>query len=664
MILKRIGLLTMALLFTSIFLAGCALFALDVAANNNLVVARIAKPNGGEITISRLQLSDAFNSWGSQFITQGMSPEQAVNTTLDALIDREILVYLSMQDQFFGAHGDGFKTAQASGDWSAMIEQALTPQEREEALRLTFSEFERQVRTINTRIRNGHNLQDAPELAPEPEGQPVFSPYVHYVNVIGTGPTASRRFELNISRFGTPERQETPPTIAEFLARVFAPRNNTSIEVSIANETREQLIRDLRNRETGLRFENNEWQDVATREINNILMEQRRQVLTQRFQDTFSQGIMSAGREAFELFANRFESEQALIDWQNMIHGHWAPVEGNPDETEWVQGASQAYVNDLVSRARWEYMRNVRMAIDAWNKGDSTESSIREQLIAQGGLANLRWAPSHIMNDYFTVSHILIGFSEEDQARANDLQRQFDRQEISEDFLLDQLALMRRDLKVRARDEFGREHGDPMTPTQILQEVQDAVLRGPTREEGFRDMIDRFNSDHGMQNATFEYVLGRDIRPLDQHGRPIPDGSPSGDPTSGMVRSFTDAARLLHNGEVDWSGHSGRGAMTGLVPSQFGYHIIMFTRNVGDFIFHTALNSGINPETTLAQQYHNFLFARQTSYGNQTFFDTIVQSLTRHEFREAEAAVRIAHLQNLGEGGVTRYPGRFRNLWN
>ena len=145
-----------------------------------------------------------------------------------------------------------------------------------------------------------------------------------------------------------------------------------------------------------------------------------------------------------------------------------------------------------------------------------------------------------------------------------------------------------------------------------------------------------------INNPEFEYVIGIDRREIVDGERVGPDTM------SGMVPEFTDASRALR-------ATNRPGEMSGLVWSQFGAHIIMYTRNVSDFIFSNHIS-------LLEQEYHNFLFATQTSYGNQTFFDSIVADLTRHEFSEAERGVRVAFRQQIGENGVRTYPTRFRSL--
>ena len=93
--------------------------------------------------------------------------------------------------------------------------------------------------------------------------------------------------------------------------------------------------------------------------------------------------------------------------------------------------------------------------------------------------------------------------------------------------------------------------------------------------------------------------------------------------------------------------------MTGLVWTDFGAHIIMYTRHLPDFIFTNTL-------ATLNRDIAKY-FSRQTltSYGTRTFFDLSLERITRPAFNRFEQ-------QLLGdwksENTITIYRRVFRHL--
>ena len=98
--LKKIVCLIAVLILTGFSLAGCALFQRDVEYYNDVIVATV----GSDIKITKKQLVDGFNNFGYQYTQQGMNTEEALEKTLDTIIDREILVELSKE--MFGVLSD------------------------------------------------------------------------------------------------------------------------------------------------------------------------------------------------------------------------------------------------------------------------------------------------------------------------------------------------------------------------------------------------------------------------------------------------------------------------------------------------------------------------------------------------------------------------------
>lgn len=618
--LKKFFIVSLVTIFVAGFAMGCALFGVDVNYQRNQVVARI----GNVTEIRRYQLIDAFNSWGFQFAQQGLSTEAAVNRTLDILIEREIMIHLATTDQFFGsAHSHG-------------LIGSLTLVEANRARQNAFDAIERQVREINQQLRDERDMGSSNSTQDEPEAGVVFEPHQRYIQTSGTG--RNRTFALDLARFEEHNADDLPiekPICPDFngdhtdafIASLFEPAGQSTAEVNLARDTMNRVARLLRNNERGQGFtgaqDTNE--AVIRRAIERIQRDEEKNMLQQRFRDTFSQGIMNAGHTYFNKFANRHRSEQDLTAWQDA-----------------VADRSQNHVDSVAHRARAEYHLNVQRAIDRFQRGLDTEHSIGQAII--GNIANVHWVPNSVVNNFFTVSHILVGFSDEQEAQLDILQEQLDNREITQNDFIRERNAIRSAVTVRDRDVSGREFGPELSVNQVMNIVQQNVNGSHNPQRAFRDLIYRFNSDPGMQNPDFEYTMGRDMRALDSDGNRIGD-----DHNSRMVEPFTIAAReLRENGQ--------QGDISGIVWSQFGAHIIMYTRDISDFIFS-------NSESMLMQNYERFLHATRTSYCDKTFFDALVEQITRPDYQMAEDAMINTFKQQLGRNGITVFERTFRDMW-
>ena len=87
--MKKIGkALICALLTSSIMFTGCSLVQRNTERYLNRTVA-----SADGITISKQDLLSAYNNYGYQYVSQmGYTTEKAVKTTLDSLIDRQIVL--------------------------------------------------------------------------------------------------------------------------------------------------------------------------------------------------------------------------------------------------------------------------------------------------------------------------------------------------------------------------------------------------------------------------------------------------------------------------------------------------------------------------------------------------------------------------------------------
>ncbi|MGD9901080.1 MAG: hypothetical protein AB7S44_00905 [Spirochaetales bacterium] len=232
-------------------------------------------------------------------------------------------------------------------------------------------------------------------------------------------------------------------------------------------------------------------------------------------------------------------------------------------------------------------------------------------------------------NEYIYVSHILIPYSDEQTALISDIEDRHDKNIIDDYEYNLELAQVANQISGKERDENGVEFGESKSASQILTEIQNALAAVgndvEARAEIFNEFIYKYNTDSGMFNAETPYVVNLDTNVTDQ-----------------MVAEFADASRALY--------YEGEGSMSGLVLTDYGYHIIFYSypvQNIVDYndllnidalaLYNTKLSAGL--EKNMYQKIYDMVTVRsyddyQTGLINQlrseaniTIYETRYQDL-------------------------------------
>jgi len=630
--------LIVTMLFVGATLGGCALFARDVNYYNNQVVARV----GADITITKKQLIDAFNNFGYQYLSQGMSQGEAYNETLDQLINREIASRVSADMFGYGCKNTTHRNC-CTGQFmikqsSGALWTAATEREAEEARKVSFDYVTRSFRALEQEIRTqrGWAITDTETPAPEPAKGVTYTPFNKYlvsstpINVYNPSIddyVKSSGWVINLDKY---KEVENPRFVhasnAEFIAQLKLPRGeDNALEKSITNQAWNRLIRTLRNNEKGMRFSKLESTDeaVLTRELVRVQIESEKSLLLERLEIAFEQGITT----------------KVDFDELNGLR------RTNFDEfEERVQNNNQLFVDNMVRDATQDFRNKVFTAVRRYERGFERADAFTAKLL--DNLASVYFAPREVANKFFTVSHILLGYSDEQNSEISKINARYaqDKNKQNRD---NAINTVRGQLRVTRNDAEGNPVGLPMTANQALAFIQSYVAphiaSKPVAQKQlhFRDMIYAFNSDPGMQNPDFEYVIGIDER-TDKS-----ENSAEADNMSRMVPEFTKASRELHAGAGDT-----RGSMSELVWTDYGAHIIMYTRNITDFIF-------TNSSSMVDAELQHFMHSTMTSYGNKTYFDLSVDSVTRPAYSNWEHQFTVTFKD---KNKVVIYKDRFKDL--
>jgi hypothetical protein len=287
--------------------------------------------------------------------------------------------------------------------------------------------------------------------------------------------------------------------------------------------------------------------------------------------------------------------------------------------------------------------------------------------------ANLYYMPADMIDDYFNVSHVLIEFSDAQSAEITKLQSDLKSKAITPAYYDKEIKRIRNQVKTNVRNLETGEHetdanGKPieMSVQQVYDDMiarvsptryntnTDAndtpVWKQPTTAAGkaintpldtqrtaFRDCIYMYNADPGMVNATAEYVIGMK--------------------ESRMVESFTKASRDLYFDATKNMPTNVRGSMSNIVWSEHGAHIIMYTKNLSEYVY-SGTASDINKNA------NEFLNQNTVSYHNKTLFDTILAEITLGDYSDYERGIVTKFKLNLAKKGesITIYNGNIKGI--
>ena len=291
--------------------------------------------------------------------------------------------------------------------------------------------------------------------------------------------------------------------------------------------------------------------------------------------------------------------------WCDLINGY--NLENRQDLPAYF-GCGRAMATSRANEAIDLYISRTALAIN--NQKNFSKSELESTLVSSG-LADVYYIPPAIADNLYTVSHILIQYSDEQKTELKNIETTASKDETFNK----QNAINTLHANTKSND---------VSAYDILNEV-DAALRKVDQEDAlseneklqkkcaiFRDYINKYNSDPGMQN----------LEQLDDNSKPKYEYLMSGNAdNSKMVKEFTDASvELFEAGK--------KGAISGLVWTEYGAHIIMYTRDVSDFIFTGVRGQNKEEESInlLQQYYEQKLFAPLTSYGKRTLFDTLVDT--------------------------------------
>lgn len=529
------------------FLSGCDLISLNEYKYYNTVVIKV-----GDVEITKETLIQRYNSIGVQYEEDGYSVEQAMQLTVDSIINRELV--LKHAKETLGE---------------------LTQNQKNDVWQSVYDSVNERLKEIEGQIKAEWNVVylNVEEEVEEEKTYPTFTPYEKKVTLL----------ESEFVRVEEDEEDLEEP-IGNFTRENF----DDNIDWVATGKTYEDLqqeawkryLRNLKNIE--------DWKNLST--VDSEVFDRE----LNRLYDIFE------GNKYIELLEKHFNDNLAI------------------DNVALVQKYIEL-VQD--SFAKYGFVDE---------QGNVADSAMEAYHAAMGSDSKTVYYHPNSGQEYVYISHILIKYTDEQNEQIKAIKERRAQNEIDDVQMNIELEAINAQLASRARDEEGKEIGELILANDILQEIETALLLGNTREEKaqiFNDYIYKYNKDDGMFNAEAPYVVNLDTEVQDK-----------------MVKPFADASRALY------AQNSSGGVMSGLVLSEFGYHIIFYSKPVENIVNYNDLLN-IAPETL----YHTTI----SLAGDKNMYDKMYDTVTRRSYSNYQTGL-INQMKS--ETQITVYQSRYADL--
>lgn len=357
-----------------------------------------------------------------------------------------------------------------------------------------------------------------------------------------------------------------------------------------------------------------------------------------------------------DLFAREIDRIYKII-YENFI------VEKYLDNFKGKDGLADVSVNQILNRYSAKVMNSYTQYV---LEGDE---SYEENVLSDLGKVYY-FKNSDQDTKFYTVSHILFQFSEESKAKYTQAKTDLENKKITQeqyDLIVEDLTV---EPTVRAKGDDGVYNEIDKKDYQSYEKnindlynhikvVIDQAGDPIAKAEAFNEFIYTYNDDPGIRNAEYNYVMGVNKSQVEGASESdiieLEDGRKY-KKYSKMVDEFTLAGTELYN-----DGYGQIGDLSGLVMSEHGFHVLMYTgecKNYFDSIVE-GLNGG--QEVLLGTGAIETLYnARLNVCVNKTIFDVIYEELAQDNFASFESA-NTSLLRE--KATISRYDGNYKDLF-
>ena len=577
---------------------GCSLVQRNTERYLNRTVA-----SAGDITITKRELIQAYNSYGYQYTQYyGYSAEKAIKTTLNGLIDRKILLEEAKKlivledDGTVAYYKDGVKqeTLFNKNVWNNSIWQE------------TFDAVNDQIQSIEDEIKKERNITDNSNNGEDES--PEFDPYKEYEKKVEykNGKWTTIKDDLDAA-------EENKTTVSNFTQEETG-------DVEISKEAFKRYIKQLELNYKSLNLKISDLKTVDENLFKNIYSNMQlsdRQKLSflyelERIHTSYEE---SKYIETLETLYNQYiqviddDFNQKVVDYYKQL------VENSYEKyvTETEADGYTAYVSAMQSDNSKVY----------YHKDFGVNSKGEKKA-------------------FVAVSHVLIKLSDAQIAELKELESKRDSNIISEQEYQDSYQQVLDRTVVHVRDENGFETDETKTVQEVWAEINNDLnnyeeddVEG--RAMAFNKYIYKYGQDTGMINANNYYAVNLDTEVTDK-----------------MVKAFADESRRLANENED-GGNLGNPVFVSQ-DNYSGYHIIF---NAG------IIKNDLTIEQVRDMDYKgaSYLYNKKIMLGtNKTVYDYIYDTIYTSKYSNySNSIVETAKSQN--DFKIVYYKSAYKDLY-
>ena len=594
----------------SILFTGCSLVQRNSERYLNRTVASC-----GEITVSKQELLNAYNSYGYQYVQNyGYTAEKAVNTLLDELLNNKIILqeakkYIKVTDDGVTYFADGDETGTGVKLFNKNVWQNAVWND-------TFESVNSQISTLADTIREELDIEKDEEAE---ETDPEFKPFEEY----------EKKVEYDNGTWSLVNKSLAPAEEKQLSIGDFVQDKNGNSEIE---------------------------QKAFKRYIKKI-------VLNYKDKNLKKSDLVVSESEFDNLYADLDLSEQEKIAFLyelDRIHTFYEERKYTT-EFESAYGKYNQTLNDEFNKSVVTYYKN--LVLGSYQKYASlTEEQAYKAYFADmqsdpskvyyHGYKNNSWANTE--KGFATIAHVLIKITDEQKAELSAL----DNLDLTKDEYESQKnALIQKFMSetfTYARDS---KTGLDITDTkysvnQIYDEINKKLSESASlqdKAEAFNEFIYKYGQDSGSINASHYYACNMYT-------------DDSGDFADKLVKEFADTSRKLAK-EAPQGGNWVEPVFVNQ-SNYAGFHIIF---NLG--IYQNQIVGDLTKEqidkidstTELANSYALKLYNTRIMLGvDKSYYDEMYDKLSSSNYTSFTNSLTQTAKQNLK---VTYYVDAYKDLY-